>query len=75
MKDQIIIIPNSYGFKDYGIFNFDKALKIFDWNLENCTVTIDASECDVANYQAKALIPLYLWHLRYVEKNGSTRLA
>lgn len=59
-----IKIPNAYGFKDHGIFNFDKALRIFDWNLENCDVTIDAYNCEKANYQAMALVPLYLWHLR-----------
>lgn len=64
LKKVTLTVPIGFGFKDYGIFDFDKALQFFDWTLKDCRVIIDAYGCDKANYQAMALLPLYLWHLR-----------
>jgi len=59
-----IIIPDHYSFKDYDVYDFDKALKIFDWNIKNANVTINLSKCFNANYQALSLLVLYVWHLK-----------
>lgn len=64
MNTTSIEIPLAFGFKDHGIFDFDKALKIFKWDLKNQNVIIDARNCFIANYQALSLLPLYIWHLR-----------
>ena len=49
---------------DHEVYDFDKALSIYDWKIKSSEVVIDMSQCLTANYQALALVVLYLWHLR-----------
>lgn len=58
-----IKIPNRFSFMDHGIYDFDRATSIFDWYIKSENVVIDFSKCFRANYQAMALLPLYIWHL------------
>lgn len=62
--DKVITIPDHYGFMDHGVYDYDKALSIYDWDIRSSEVVLDMSECLTANYQALALVVLYLWHLR-----------
>src|SRR3990167_3879588 len=62
--DKLITIPNHYNFIDHEVYDFDKALSIYDWNVKSSEVIIDMSQCDKANYQTLTLVVLYLWHLR-----------
>lgn len=62
--ERVITIPDHYGFIDHDVYDFDKALSIYDWKVKSSEVTIDMSTCLTANYQALALVVLYLWHLR-----------
>lgn len=59
-----INIPDHFSFKDFDIYDFDKALKVFDWDIEDEQVVIDFSECLHANYQAISLIVPYIWYLK-----------
>jgi STAS-like domain of unknown function (DUF4325) len=60
----VISLPPYFNFKDHDAFNFDKALRVFDWSLQSKTVEIDFSKCRSANYQALSLVVLYAWHLK-----------
>jgi len=62
--DVTITIPKYFGFKDQGVFDFDRALSIFDWSLANKKVMIDFRKCTTANYQALALLVPYVWRLK-----------
>src|SRR5437870_12224095 len=68
-----IIIPDHYGFMDHEVYDFDRALSIYDWNIKSDEVIVDMSECLTANYQAIALVVLYLWHLRANDCRITTR--
>lgn len=61
---KIVTIPDHYGFIDHGVYDFDRALSIYDWNVRSEEVVIDMSGCMTANYQALSLVVLYLWHLK-----------
>lgn len=60
----IIVIPNNFSFRHRDIYDFNPAISIFDWDLKNTKVLIDFSSCFSANYQALALVTLYVWHLK-----------
>jgi len=62
--ERIITIPDHYSFMDHEVYDFDKALSIYDWKIKSSDVVIDMSTCLTTNYQALALVVLYLWHLR-----------
>ncbi|MBC9114607.1 DUF4325 domain-containing protein [Stenotrophomonas maltophilia] len=62
--DLTITIPKYFGFKDQGVFDFDRALSIFDWSIVNKKVMIDFRQCTTANYQALALLVPYVWKLK-----------
>lgn len=62
--ERVIKIPDHYGFIDHEVYDFDKALSIYDWEIKSSEVVIDMSQCLTANYQALSLVVLYLWHLR-----------
>lgn len=59
-----LALPPYFNFKDHGAFDFDKALRLFDWELRDRPVEIDFTACRSANYQALALVVLYSWHLK-----------
>ncbi len=64
-KSKITIsLPPYFNFKDHDAFNFEKALKFFDWTPQGKVVEIDFSKCRSANYQALSLVVLYAWGLK-----------
>ena len=68
--EHIITIPDHYSFVEHEVYDFDKALSIYDWKIRSSDVVIDLSQCLAANYQALALVVLYLWHQRGPQKFG-----
>ena len=48
----IVTIPNTLTFKHKGIIDFDSILKLFRWDHEGNSVTIDARQCKMADYQS-----------------------
>lgn len=64
IMERVITIPDHYSFMDHEVYDFDKALSIYDWKIKSSEVVIDMSQCLTANYQALSLLVLYLWHLR-----------
>jgi len=64
MNERIIKIPDYYSFKDYEASDFEPALAIYNWEIAHEKVVIDMSRALHANYQALALLTLYIWHLK-----------
>lgn len=60
----VIQLPTNFSFRSHAVHDFDPALSVFDWGLKNANVLIDFTGCRNANYQALALVVLYVWHLR-----------
>jgi hypothetical protein len=56
-------LPATFSFNSDNVYNFDKPLAWFDWNLADEDVVIDFTGCKSANYQALSLLVLYAWHL------------
>lgn len=59
-----LTLPSYFNFKDHDAFDFDKALRIFDWSLRDRSVQINLSQCKSANYQTLTLVILYAWRLK-----------
>lgn len=57
-------MPNHFNFKNYGAIDFDKALKVFDWDIENEDLEINFTNCHRANYQTLALLVPYLFKMK-----------
>lgn len=62
-------LPNHFNFKNYGGIDFNKALEVFKWEIEDTDITVDFSKCYRANYQALALLVPYLFRLKSQNKN------
>jgi hypothetical protein len=60
----VIEVPANFSFRNHAVHDFNPVLSIFNWDLKNSDVIIDFRQCRSANYQALALIVLYVWHLR-----------
>lgn len=63
-KKTILRLPAYFNFKDHDAYDFDKALKFFQWEIHDSQVVIDFSDCKSANYQALSLLVLYAWRLK-----------
>lgn len=63
-KKVVTSIPQIFSFINQGFVNFDKALILFDWSLENESVVFDFSHCKTFDSKAFALLILYIWYLR-----------
>lgn len=59
-----VSLPNIFAFKEHDIYDFDKFLSFFEWDLHDRPVRIDLTPCTTANYQALSLLVLYAWRLR-----------
>jgi len=59
-----IALPRRFTFVDHGNYNFNNALKLFDWEIQDSDVRIDLRHCSQSNYQALSLLVLYIWHLK-----------
>ncbi len=60
----VLPLPAYFNFKDHDAFDFDKALRFFDWSINHRSVVIDLRPCQSANYQTLALLVLYAWRLK-----------
>ena len=60
----IVTLPNTLTFKHKGIIDFDNILKLFRWDYEGNSVTIDARQCKMADYQSLILLIQYIWYLK-----------
>lgn len=60
----VVSIPGTFAFKRRGIQDFDSVLQVFDWTLVDVPVVIDLSGCQTANFQALALVVVYVWKLK-----------
>ena len=69
----VITIPDHYNFMDHEVYDFDKALSIYNWKIRGSDVVIDMTQCLTANYQALSLVVLYLWHLRANDNHVTIR--
>lgn len=59
-----IVLPPRLTFKNHDVYDFESALRFFDWSLTNEQVVIDFTHVRAVNYQTLALVVPYLWHLR-----------
>jgi len=72
-----ISLPRKFTFKDHDVYDFEKFLSFFDWDITESPVRIDLSTCRVANYQSLSLLVLYAWRLKdqgcrltFIESDG-----
>jgi hypothetical protein len=71
--ERTITIPDHYSFMDHEVYDFDKALSIYDWKIKSSEVVVDMSSCLTANYQALTIVVLYLWHLKANDNHVTVR--
>ncbi len=64
MSSVKITLPSRLSFTHNGVSDFDQFLELFDWSLNSVNVEVDFCCCRNANYQALALLVLYIWHLK-----------
>ncbi len=57
-------VPVNFSFKRHDLYDFRTVLNFFNWELENVPVRIDLRKCSSANYQALALLVLYIMRLK-----------
>jgi hypothetical protein len=60
----VIELPTNFSFRTHAVHDFNATLGVFNWSLKNTDVLIDFTGCRNANYQALALVVLYVWYLR-----------
>jgi hypothetical protein len=60
----VIKLPTNFSFRSHSVHDFNPTLAVFNWSLSKTNVLIDFTGCRNANYQALALVVLYVWHLR-----------
>lgn len=67
---QSVELPKRFGFINQQIVTFDDVLCWFDWSFEpDDPMVIDISRCTTANYQALALLVLYIWQVKATGAN------
>lgn len=57
-------VPTEFTFNRSGVKYFDTVLSFLRWDLKDCPVEIDFTDCRSANYQAAALLIPYCWKLK-----------
>ncbi|QJI38247.1 STAS-like domain-containing protein [Pseudomonas sp. ADAK13] len=57
-------LPSRFSFKEHDVYDFDRLIKFFDWDISNSPVEIDLTKCHTANYQALSLLAIYGWKLK-----------
>ncbi len=60
----VLVLPAQFTFKAKDSLDFKAVLEWFDWDNLDQDVVIDVRTCKLANYQALALLLLYVWHLK-----------
>lgn len=63
-KTVTIKLPSRFSFKDHNVAEFETALSIFRWDLQDIPVIIDMRSCSSPNYQTLSLLVVYGWHLK-----------
>lgn len=47
-----IILPKRFSFKEHDLYDFNRLLSFFNWDIYDTPVHIDLTACHTANYQA-----------------------
>ncbi|WP_417791073.1 ATP-binding protein [Stutzerimonas xanthomarina] len=63
-KTRTLTLPNRFAFREHGVFDFEEVVSFFEWDIHNCPVKIDLTNCSTPNYQALSLLILYAWKLK-----------
>lgn len=65
-EERIITIklPGRFSFKEHDLFDFNRLLGFFNWEIKDAPVRIDLTACHTANYQALSLLVIYAWKLK-----------
>ncbi|MBL8236052.1 MAG: DUF4325 domain-containing protein [Bryobacterales bacterium] len=62
---QSVELPERFSFINQQLVTFDDVLCWFDWNFEpDDPMVVDISKCSQSNYQALALLVLYIWKVK-----------
>ncbi|WP_447801213.1 ATP-binding protein [Pseudomonas kilonensis] len=74
-----LTLPPRFSFKEHDVYNFDRLMSFFNWEIHNTPVEIDLTQCHTANYQALSLLAIYGWQLKsqgcrvtYIENDRGT---
>jgi hypothetical protein len=74
-----LTVPPRFSFKEHNVYNFDRLMNFFNWDIHNTPVEIDLTQCHTANYQALSLLAIYGWQLKtqgcrvtYIENDRGT---
>ncbi|GLO44197.1 hypothetical protein PPUN109347_07590 [Pseudomonas putida] len=59
-----LTLPPRFSFKEHDVYNFDRLMDFFNWDIHNTPVEIDLTQCHTANYQALSLLAIYGWQLK-----------
>ncbi|WP_079865701.1 STAS-like domain-containing protein [Pseudomonas aeruginosa] len=62
-----IILPKRFSFKEHDLYDFNRLLSFFNWDIYDTPVHIDLTACHTANYQALSLLVIYAWRLKTQE--------
>ena len=59
-----LTLPQRFSFKEHDIYDFDRLMSFFNWDIHDTPVEIDLTQCHTANYQALSLLAIYGWQLK-----------
>jgi len=59
-----IALPKRFSFKEHDLYDFNRLLGFFSWDVHDTPVHIDLTTCHTANYQALSLLVIYAWRLK-----------
>ena len=59
-----IALPKRFSFKEHDLYDFNRLLSFFNWDVRGTPVHIDLTTCHTANYQALSLLVIYAWRLK-----------
>jgi hypothetical protein len=62
-KTITLTLPSRFSFKEHDLYDFNRLLGFFNWDINLCPVKIDLTKCHTANYQALSLLAIYAWKL------------
>jgi hypothetical protein len=67
LEDQRVVklqLPPRFSFKEHDVYDFERLISFFNWNIHDSPVEIDLTRCHTANYQALSLLAIYGWKLK-----------
>ena len=63
-RTKTFVLPPRFSFKEHDVYDFNRLLGFFEWDIHDTPVTIDLTQCHTANYQAISLLTIYAWRLK-----------